>query len=70
MYFDYKLLIWFILLELLKELDTLSYDLILKEVKKFKSEYELFQKMVNRRNFKPKTISVSIKINIYSLSVK
>lgn len=54
MYFDYKLLIWFIVLELLKELDTLSYDLILKEVKKLKSEYELFQKMVNRKKFQNK----------------
>lgn len=54
MYFDYKLLIWFIILELLKELDTLSYDLILKEVKKLKSEYELFQKMVNRKKFQTK----------------
>lgn len=54
MYFDYKLLIWFIVLELLKELDTLSYDLILKEVKKLKSEYELFQKMVNRKKFQTK----------------
>lgn len=70
MYFDYKLLIWFIVLELLKELDTLSYDLILKEVKKLKSEYELFQKMANRKKFQTKTISVIIKINIYSLSVK
>lgn len=49
MYFDYKLLIWFIVLELLKELDTLSYDLILKEVKYLRSEYELFQKMVKRK---------------------
>lgn len=54
MYFDYKLLIWFIVLELLKELDTLSYDLILKEVKKLKSEYELFQKMVNRNKIQTK----------------
>lgn len=54
MYFDYKLLIWFIVLELLKELDTLSYDLILKEVKKLKSEYELFQKMVNRKKIQSK----------------
>lgn len=54
MYFDYKLLIWFIVLELLKELDTLSYDLILKEVKKLKSEYELFQKMVNRKKIQTK----------------
>lgn len=54
MYFDYKLLIWFIVLELLKELDTLSYDLILKEVKKLKSEYKLFQKMVNRKKFQTK----------------
>lgn len=53
-YFDYKLLIWFIVLELLKELDTLSYDLILKEIKKLKSEYELFQKMVNRKKFQTK----------------
>lgn len=51
MYFDYKLLSWFIVLELLKELDTLSYDLILKEVKKLKSEYELFQKMLKRKKF-------------------
>lgn len=43
-----------IVLELLKELDTLSYDLILKEVKKLKSEYELFQKMVNRKKFQTK----------------
>lgn len=49
MYFDYKLFIWFIVLEPLKELDTLSYDLILKEVKKLRSEYELFQKMVKRK---------------------
>lgn len=42
MYFDYKLLIWFIVFELLKELDILSYDLILKEVKKLKLEYEFF----------------------------
>lgn len=54
MYFDYKLLIWFIVLELLKELDTLSYDLILKEVKKLKSEYELFQKIVNGKKFQTK----------------
>lgn len=54
MYFDYKLLIWYIVLELLKELDTLSYDLILKEVKKLRSEYELFQKMVNRKKFQTK----------------
>lgn len=54
MYFDYKLLIWFIVLELLKELDTLSYDLILKQVKKLKSEYELFQTMVNRKKFQTK----------------
>lgn len=54
MYFDYKLLIWFIVLELLKELDTLSYDLILKEVKKLKSEYELFQKMVYRKKIQSK----------------
>lgn len=54
MYFDYKLLIWFIVLELLKELDTLSYDLILKEIKKLKSENELFQKMVNRKKFQTK----------------
>lgn len=54
MYFDYKLLIWFIVLELLKELDTLSYDLILKEIKKLKSEYELFQKMVNRKKIQSK----------------
>lgn len=54
MYFDYKLLIWFIVLELLKELDTLSCDLILKEVKKLKSEYELFQKMVNRKKIQSK----------------
>lgn len=54
MYFDYKLLIWFIVLELLKELNTLSYDLILKEVKKLKSEYELFQKMVNRKKIQSK----------------
>lgn len=54
MYFDYKLLIWYIVLELLKELDTLSYDLILKEVKKLKSEYELFQKMVNRKKIQSK----------------
>lgn len=54
MYFDYKLLIWFIVLELLKELDTLSYDLILKEVKKLKSEYELFQKMVNGKKIQTK----------------
>lgn len=54
MYFDYKLLIWFIVLELLKELDTLSYDLILKEVKKLKSECELFQKLVNRKKFQTK----------------
>lgn len=54
MYFDYKLLIWFIVLELLKELDTLSYDLILKEVKKLKSEYELSQKMVNRKKIQSK----------------
>lgn len=54
MYFDYKLLSWFIVLELLKELDTLSYDLILKEVKKLKSEYELFQKMVNRKKIQSK----------------
>lgn len=54
MYFDYQLLIWFIVLELLKELDTLSYDLILKEVKKLKSEYELFQKMVNRKKIQSK----------------
>lgn len=43
-----------IVLELLKELDTLSYDLILKEVKKLRSEYELFQKMVNRKKFQTK----------------
>lgn len=54
MYFDYKLLIWFIVLELLKELDTLSYNLILKEIKKLRSEYELFQKMVNRKKFQTK----------------
>lgn len=54
MYFDYKLLIWYIVLELLKELDTLSYDLILKEVKKLRSEYELFQKMVNRKKIQTK----------------
>lgn len=54
MYFDYKLLIWYIVLELLKELDTLSYDLILKEVKKLRSEYELFQKMVNRKKIQSK----------------
>lgn len=54
MYFDYKLLSWFIVLELLKELDTLSYDLILKEVKKLRSEYELFQKMVNRKKIQTK----------------
>lgn len=54
MYFDYKLLIWFIVLELLKELDTLSYDLILKEVKKLRSEYELFKKMVNRKKIQTK----------------
>lgn len=54
MYFDYKLLIWFIILELLKELDTLSYDLILKEVKKLRSEYELFKKMVNRKKIQTK----------------
>lgn len=51
MYFDYKLLIWFVALEPLKELDTLSYNLILKEVKNLRSEYELFQKMVNRKKF-------------------
>lgn len=49
MYFDYKLLIWFIVLELLKELDTLCYDLILKEVKKLKSEYELFSKNAKKK---------------------
>lgn len=54
MYFDYKLLIWYIVLELLKELDTLSYDLILKEVKKLRSEYELFKKMVNRKKIQTK----------------
>lgn len=54
MYFDYKLLIWFIVLELLKELDTLSYDLILKEVKKLRSEYELLKKMVNRKKIQTK----------------
>lgn len=54
MYFDYKLFIWFVALEPLKELDTLSYNLILKEVKNLRSEYELFQKMVNRIKFKTK----------------
>lgn len=54
MYFDYKLLIWFVALEPLKELDTLSYNLILKEVKNLRSEYELFQKMVNKIKFKTK----------------
>lgn len=54
MYFDYKLLIWYIVLELLKELDTLSYGLILKEVKKLRSEYELFKKMVNRKKIQTK----------------
>lgn len=54
MYFDYKLLIWFVALEPLKELDTLSYNLILKEVKNLRSEYELFQKMVNRIKFHTK----------------
>lgn len=54
MYFDYKLLIWFVALEPLKELDTLSYNLILKEVKNLRSEYELFQKMVNRIKFQTK----------------
>lgn len=54
MYFDYKILIWFIVLELLKELDTLSYGLILKEVKKLRSEYELFKKMVNRKKIQTK----------------
>lgn len=51
MNFDYKLLIWFIVLEPLKELDTLSYDLILKEVKKLRSEYELFQKNGKKKKF-------------------
>lgn len=55
MYFDYKLLIWFVALEPLKELDTLSYNLILKEVKNLRSEYELFQKMVNRIKFQTKS---------------
>lgn len=54
MYFDYKLLIWFVALEPLKELDKLSYNLILKEVKNLRSEYELFQKMVNRIKFQTK----------------
>lgn len=54
MYFDYKLSIWYIVLELLIELDTLSYDLILKEVKKLRSEYELFKKMVNRKKIQTK----------------
>lgn len=42
MYFDYKLLIWFVVFELLKELDMMSYNLILKEVKNLRLEYEFF----------------------------